>query len=846
MGKIVFSKAITEKINKEYLEALELFGSCRAEVAERVEKLLGDEKLFMKYMYAHMPLSDVGAYDFDVILSYASHAVFLLENSEFLEGVSEEYFLQYVLAYRINSEDITDCRRFFYDLVHERAKGMTRAEAVLEVNNWCYEQATYRSTSIRTQSPITMYKSGFGRCGEESTFLTTILRSLGIPARQVYVPRWSHSDSNHAWVEVWCEDGWHFTGACEPKPILDNGWFPYAASRAMVVHSRLFDSEESTDEEVTERDGLAVLLNESARYMNPVPFKVSVLDDKNAPVAGAEVRFEIINSSEFFPVAALKTGKDGSCNINLGRGEVHVQVLSEGRTKDAFADLREVRELTVKLDGSEYEKESWIRYHINAPESEGLAGNELTPEMDAAQNAKNAIGDKIRNDRINSYFDEEYTKHFAEYKNLDKVLRNSKGNFENIRAFIDKEYPGITLAMKDMTVAGLSEKDARDIKPEVLEDALAAFEFRGGLPEDVFTYALLSPRIYFETATAYRSYIKKTHPEYEKLVKEGPAILWAKLNEEITYYPEKEYTTILSVPEGALKVGSCTPLSLGILFIAICRTFGVPARMDMLFGEPMYYENGEFKYARSEFEATAKLELTCHDEKMPDYEQSFSIGRKNEAGAYETIGAWFKRFENGVFSLDIAPGDYRILTCERRASGSITGKFLYFTARNGEKKSFEMSCNELRPEDFITRCDIPEVKAVSFVTGKEFTADDMGEKRGLMFIAEPGKEPTEHVFNELLEISRMGGFPECEINLVLRGEKAMADSTLDKIRDTYKNINICFADFESILPGLEKATGVASRNLPYICVTEGKCESIYCCSGYNVGCVDVFAKLIRG
>ena len=38
---------------------------------------------------------------------------------------------------------------------------------------------------------------------EESAFLVSALRSVGIPARQVYVPRWSHCGDNHArssWV----------------------------------------------------------------------------------------------------------------------------------------------------------------------------------------------------------------------------------------------------------------------------------------------------------------------------------------------------------------------------------------------------------------------------------------------------------------------------------------------------------------------------------------------------------------------------------------------------------------------------------------------------------------------
>lgn len=59
--------------------------------------------------------------------------------------------------------------------------------------------------------------------GEESTFLVAALRSVGIPARQVYTPRWAHTDDNHAWVEAWADGKWYFLGACEPEPVLISG-----------------------------------------------------------------------------------------------------------------------------------------------------------------------------------------------------------------------------------------------------------------------------------------------------------------------------------------------------------------------------------------------------------------------------------------------------------------------------------------------------------------------------------------------------------------------------------------------------------------------------------------------
>ena len=85
------------------------------------------------------------------------------------------------------------------------------------------------------------YARHTGRCGEESTLLVAALRSVGIPARQVYTPRWAHTDDNHAWVEAWADGKWYFLGACEPEPVLNLGWFNAPASRGMLMHTKVSD-----------------------------------------------------------------------------------------------------------------------------------------------------------------------------------------------------------------------------------------------------------------------------------------------------------------------------------------------------------------------------------------------------------------------------------------------------------------------------------------------------------------------------------------------------------------------------------------------------------------------------
>ena len=286
------------------------------QVAQReLDRLTGDPRILMELTLGTLPASDVASVPFEVLLAYVRHALSLREHSPYCRDVPEDIFLHHVFYPRVNSEDLVDCRGFFAQMVAPEVEGLPGLEAALAVNRWCARQMTYETTDTRSMNPITCYYCGLGRCGEESTFGVTALRSVGIPARQIYVPWWSHCDDNHAWVEVYVEGDWHFLGACEPEPILDRGWFNSAASRAMVVCSRIFFDfigEGLQKEALVQRQGMCLMYNQVSRYAETARLTVSVTDAQGAPLSGAWVRFYVLNMAAPARIAALETGPDGA------------------------------------------------------------------------------------------------------------------------------------------------------------------------------------------------------------------------------------------------------------------------------------------------------------------------------------------------------------------------------------------------------------------------------------------------------------------------------------------------------------------------------------------------------
>lgn len=298
----MFLQQNRQRIEKEYIIRKEEIPRVFSKIDDKIAACTQEVALAVKYLYAFMPCSDIGNYPFEYFFDYACHGYRLYEEYSEVRSLPEDIFLNYVLFHRVNEEEIRPCRSLFYESLKDRIKDLDKKEALLEVNHWCAKEVTYQSTDARTLSALGVYQRGIGRCGEESTFMVNALRSVGIPSRQVYAPYWAHCDDNHAWVEMWCDGTWYFTGACEPQPILNQGWFLNASSRAMMIHSRKFDSAQDEINLIGKKQTVTVL-NELDRYAVVKRITVEVRDEAHRPVSDAQVFFEVVNYAQFVPIA---------------------------------------------------------------------------------------------------------------------------------------------------------------------------------------------------------------------------------------------------------------------------------------------------------------------------------------------------------------------------------------------------------------------------------------------------------------------------------------------------------------------------------------------------------------
>lgn len=814
----MFSEACQKRIEQEYHDLMKQFPQMEAELAEGMKECDADVKLALKYLYSHMPLSDLGNYDCSVMKDFAEHGVNLWKEPLFKETLPEDLFLNYVLYHRVNSEGIEPCRAFFYQQLRERIQGMNMKEAALEANYWCAEEATYKSTDGRTLSAMGVYRNVFGRCGEESVFAVNVMRSIGIPARQVYVPWWSHCDDNHAWVEVWCDGEWYFLGACEPEAILNKGWFNNAASRAMMVHSRWFDTI-MPEEDVVGTAGMVTLGNQIRRYAFSKNIKVTVKDENGTAVPKAKISFQVLNYGGLCEIAMVETDENGTAHLQTGYGDLWIEVYKDGKFAETLLTAKE-EECTLTL-GMKHTMEQWEDFDMNAPADAPMNKQQPTPDQKAEAAVKFQTAVEKRNRKCQAL-------RFKEIEDFEKTHQDRKH-------------------LTEQFLSALSEKDLRDGNCEVLEehynDALC---YRDDLPEELFVNYVMNPRIHNEMLKKWRRAIRTWFSEEDAArFRKDPKQIWEYVQRTIQEKPEREHGILVTTPADCLKLGIGSMLSKKTLFVAIARTFGIPARLNPMDCAMEYWKDGAFAAVEEEKEKAAAIRVFGSDKNTTwTYYQNWSIAKECEDG-YQTLDLSDEKVEGEGLLIPAEPGTYRLITVNRLPNGNVFARKYLFETGAGEEKQVHLTMREADLSDMLENIEILPFN-LKDEEGRGIEAAELTEgAKAVLFWLEEAKEPTEHILNELFDRKEEFRKYEERLIFVIKNKKALKNPTIARCFETFPKAAIYYDDFEENVNTLGRRMYVDPEKLPLIIVTDGSLNGIYATSGYNVGTGDMLLRILN-
>jgi len=784
---------------------------------ETGERAMTDERrMLLNFLRGHLPVSDLDCYPEALFARFVDHALFLRKSVPWCAALDQEIFEHYVLFPRVNDEDLSFHRKLFYDALWPRIQGLPTAEArVLEVNRWCHEIASYQAQDDRTASPLTVYRSGSGRCGEESAFLVSALRSVGIPARQVYVPRWAHCDDNHAWVEALCDGRWRFLGACEPEPILDKGWFDTAASRAVLVHSRLFGAGHSPlHGELLGREGAVCWYNQTRRYARTQTYTFRALWG-SAPAAGAIFQIQLLNEASFHTIAILTADDQGRARAELGVGDIHV--LASWKGMQAEGDCSEGG-VTLHLAPPADQDTGWMQWDAHAPKAETIG----PAPLDAAQRAVRAAvlqeGTELREKRLASFYQQTGKGPWEE------VLRSARGNCQTIAAFLGRDDD----PRREQLVRALSDKDLRDVTLEILEDHLQNAPPDGSLPADLYASYVLCPRIELEPLTLWRGALRTALTG-----EETPLELWRDLNDRIDTKVARTYPALVWMPWESWRAGRCDRRSLRILYVACLRTLGIPARLRQLDGAPEYWHDGGFHPVQPE--QTGILHLTGDPACL--YRQNWTLSRREEEG-------WqLMTLPGKARDVMLPVGRYRIVTSARLPNGDQFAAMRELSIRPGAVQDAELSLRTYGLRDMLGRQPLPAMPARTLEGTAVPNLCRMGSCGSLLCWIEPGSEPTEHLLNELAAGQEALEALPLEIVLLLRGQESLDHPTLAEVLAQWTGIRALVDDWAYDQESVARQLGCDPSETPLAVVCNEEGQAVYAASGYRVGSVELLTRI---
>lgn len=818
-------------------------------------RLNKDQEECMKMLYAYMPLPDMtdrtARYYIDYVVDPALKA---REEMPWGKTVSDDLFRHFVLPVRVNNEALDRHRPVFYAELHDRVKDLSMKDAILEVNHWCHEKVTYQPSDGRTHSPLQSVGSAIGRCGEESTFTVAALRSVGIPARQVYTPRWAHTDDNHAWVEAWADGEWYFLGACEPEPVLNLGWFNAPASRGMLMHARVFGDYSGAEERLERVDGIT-FINVTENYAPVDTLSVRAVYPDGRPASGANASFRLYNYAEFYPIAEKITGSDGETSLVAGLGDLLVWVSDGERFGFAKGSVGKDRSVEVVLD---HVAATPISIDIDVTPPAG--SNPQTPVSDAMRRANDlrmAREDSIRNSYMATFCGADASRRVADVLGVDKerlasVMKKARSNHPVITLFLrglpaDERTKGLLL------LESLTEKDLTDVTVEVLRDHVRTPDLGYGA---LFGEYVMSPRIYAEELTPFRSFFAEVVPEGQASSFRNDPESWVRwvrdnVDTSLAWYPEQ----ITMSPEAVWNYRTTSPLSRDVFFVAGARSFGIPARIDPVTGKTQWADAGG-KWIDASFSSSADatsrsaqgvLTLSYSPSSVvtdPKYYSHFTVsaidGGEPSLLNYPDFIELSETFGKGE-SLDA--GTYLVTSGQRMADGGVLAHLESVCIDGGSVE-----------KPLALRHDEGRVQVIgSFDSESLFLPKDADKKTSLLSatgrgyyvlaLLKAGHEPSNHVLRDLAGVA--ASLDEIGRPVVILTEDDRFDIDLSEFPALPRCVVLGADTDASLLDGVVEGVNLGGKDLPVIIVADTFNRVVFVSQGYTIGIGEKIASILR-
>ncbi len=628
------------------------------------------------------------------------------EKFPWTKTLAEADFNRYVVPPRISGEPLQRYRRIlFTELSQIVSKCSTAADAALEVNLWLGQRVTFKPTDRREQGVLTTLSCGFGRCGEETIIATAAMRSVGIPARMVYVPYWAHQNDNHAWVEVKVGDRWNYIGACEPEAALNRAWFDEPVMRAPILMARVAGVDS------TEADALRGVrgwqINSTRNYFEPCRLQLEFSAEWSD---SSELWLSVFNYGGIFQMARIDA-KHKRATLETGAGDFllfgrHLGKLFVQRAHTEFGTER-----TLEINPSMGLPDELL---CEFPQPKKTGNRESSAEwqyklelgrkqLELTQRMKNDAPDWLPDLGL---------KVDSSFARLAALLVKAPGNTAVLRSHFLPASPNRRALLLEV-LETLTDKDLRQVDSLTLDDFVsgASLAVRGHeYTADSLRKYVVSPRISYENPRAWRQalledYAAAPSSSVRTTVEGINRAVQSRIADVRPLRPLDPHTLF-----SAKKIAQSSAL---ILACGLLRNAGIPAfategEKFVSFHDgkewlPLYPDQPEKLGVKDEkavawFGAPANVILSSGSAEKLELWNSFNVAPLNEGWPdYNAEGVLFCSDPDTAVTLSLVPGEYLLSWGLRNSRGDVQFGARMLSVKSGD--SLQIAVPLHRPAD---------------------------------------------------------------------------------------------------------------------------------------------------
>jgi hypothetical protein len=303
-------------------EALSDAGDNAGELLNALERLAGPLRDDAVFLILNMPHLDRLEMTTDVLL----HHVLYADSSRrtFLWEVPDSLYREFILTYRLGDEPITDWRSEFWSKMKPRAlKAESAREFALQVNRWAAENLTVVEKEFfgPQQSPDQTLATLRGTKAEIAALITALLKTVGIPCRQVTVSAMLGRQGGAQWSEIFCAScgKWLPLYPDHPESFGDYSFWEPESLRADVSYAYALSAFE--------------MLDVTPRYTQTGWLSIRFTRGGEPAVSFDGFSVNVFQGGQFQPLDELGTAADSAGNYTCRLGEGSYWVVSG--TRDA-------------------------------------------------------------------------------------------------------------------------------------------------------------------------------------------------------------------------------------------------------------------------------------------------------------------------------------------------------------------------------------------------------------------------------------------------------------------------------------------------------------------------------